>query len=206
MKAKTLISTIVTFALVAAMSAVALVGCSPSEEGVDDVQTAQDSQVIELGHTPSADDETAEEAVEADGVDAPADESATATTTEAPKSASKASGTTSGNSGSTKSNSGSSGTSGGAKSTSPSAPAHTHDWVAQYKTVTVTDKAAWREPVYGLACSCGQVFTDKSAAQTHIYSTGHASGSAIVDYINHPAVTHTEQQLTGYKCACGATK
>lgn len=89
----------------------------------------------------------------------------------------------------------------------PAAPAHTHTWVDITETRTVTDKAAWDEPIEGVHCSCGQVFTDKSAANAHIEATGHAHGGGIVDYKHHPAETHTETVVVGQKCSsCGQTR
>lgn len=89
----------------------------------------------------------------------------------------------------------------------PSAPAHQHSWVDITETRTVTDKAAWNEPIEGIICSCGKVFTDKGSANAHTEATGHASGGGIIDYKYHPAQTHTETVVVGQKCSsCGQTK
>lgn len=97
---------------------------------------------------------------------------------------------------------------------------HSHSWQPVYTTVTVTDQAAWTEqvPVYGyqdyVVCStCGAEFTSMNALYAHHDSTDHGgfySGrrTIITGYntVNHPAVTHQEQQITGYRCSCGATQ
>ena len=135
------------------------------------------------------------------------------------------------------SSSGSSSSSGGSSSGSSSSsgtskpaskPAHEHDWQPvtdkQWvpNMVTVTDKAAWDEPVYESVheCKCGETFSSNSEAAAHteqyaIQGIGGHSSRVVkkqVDTIHHDAQTHQEDQghyetvTTGYKCSCGATK
>ena len=135
---------------------------------------------------------------------------------------------TSGGSGSTGNNaSGNTGSSSG--SSKPAAkPAHEHDWqpVTEKRwvpnMVTVTDKAAWDEPVYEYVtvCKCGEVFKDSHdwADHNEEYAIqgigGHNSHGEKrqTGTVHHDAETHQEDQgyyetiTTGYKCSCGATK
>ena len=141
----------------------------------------------------------------------------------------KASGNTGSNSGS--SNAGSSSSSSGSGNSSSggsSKPAHEHDWQPvtdkQWvpNMVTVTDKAAWDEPVYEYVtvCKCGEVFKDSHdwADHNEEYAIqgigGHNSHGEKrqTGTVHHDAETHQEDQgyyetiTTGYKCSCGATK
>ncbi len=104
-------------------------------------------------------------------------------------------------------------------------PAHEHSWqpVTEKRWVenwvTVTDQAAWDEPVYErvVVCACGAVFSSSAAAGEHAMaqeSGQHNSHSEDrqVDTIHHEAQTHQEDQgyyetvTVGQKCSCGATK
>lgn len=144
----------------------------------------------------------------------------------------KASGNAGSSSGSSNAgSSSSSSSSGNTSSSSPggsSKPAHEHDWQPvtdkQWVSnmVTVTDKAAWDEPVYESVheCKCGETFSSNSEAAAHteqyaIQGIGGHSSRVVkkqVDTIHHEAETHQEDQghyetvTTGYKCSCGATK
>ena len=148
----------------------------------------------------------------------------------------KASGNTGSSSGSSNAGSSSSSSSSGNSSSSSSGgsskpaakPAHEHDWQPvtdkQWvpNMVTVTDKAAWDEPVYESVheCKCGETFSSNSEAAAHteqyaIQGIGGHSSRVVkkqVDTIHHEAETHQEDQghyetvTTGYKCSCGATK
>ena len=177
---------------------------------------------------------------------APATEEGSQTSAGAGEKADSSSGTASGskqssgnsgsNSGSSSGSSASSGgnSSGGSSSSSGSSskpaskPAHEHDWQPvtdkQWvpNMVTVTDKAAWDEPVYESVheCKCGETFSSNSEAAAHteqyaIQGIGGHSSRVVkkqVDTIHHDAQTHQEDQghyetvTTGYKCSCGATK
>ena len=140
-----------------------------------------------------------------------------------------ASGNTGSSSGSSNaSSSSSSSSSGNSSSGGSSKPAHEHDWQPvtdkQWvpNMVTVTDKAAWDEPVYESVheCKCGETFSSNSEAAAHteqyaIQGIGGHSSRVVkkqVDTIHHEAETHQEDQghyetvITGYKCSCGATK
>lgn len=115
----------------------------------------------------------------------------------------------------------------------PSAPSsekqtHSHDWqpVTEQRWVsnwvTVTDQAAWDEPVYKTVnvCACGAEFSSAAAAAAHNeeYAIqgigGHPSSSVKkqVDTIHHSAQTHDEDRgwyetvTVGQRCSCGATK
>lgn len=109
-----------------------------------------------------------------------------------------------------------------------------HDAVTRNETVTVTDKAAYDEPVYEThyVCKvCGyDAIKDGDAILMHSVDTGHSytSKRVLVGTIHHDAVTHQETKTvvvtpaydetvvvkqaydetvtTGYKCSCGATK
>lgn len=104
-------------------------------------------------------------------------------------------------------------------------PAHEHSWqpVTEKRWVenwvTVTDQAAWDEPVYErvVVCACGAVFSSSAAAGEHAMaqeSGQHNSHSEDrqVDTIHHEAQTHQEDQgyyetvTVGQKCSCGAAK
>lgn len=113
---------------------------------------------------------------------------------------------------------------GGGKTEQPKA--HTHNFQPIYTVVTVTDKEAWSEqvPVYGLEhyvlCgTCGQEFYSAQSLREHQNATidtpqlhgGFSSGSRSIitgyNTVNHPAITHQEQRIAGYRCnECGATK
>ncbi|MBQ4543499.1 MAG: hypothetical protein IJA19_04945 [Clostridia bacterium] len=111
----------------------------------------------------------------------------------------------SGNTGSTTNNNTNSGT-----TTQPSTPAHTHSWTEVKETVVVQE--AWVEDVYGWRTICGKCGLDMTDMNTddkvvHSSSVCQSRYSAKYikyDEIHHPAVT--EEQVTGYKCECGATK
>lgn len=109
-----------------------------------------------------------------------------------------------------------------------------HDAVTRNETVTVTDKAAYDEPVYEThyVCKvCGyDAIKDGDAILMHSVDTGHSytSKRVLVGTTHHDAVTHQETKTvvvtpaydetvvvkqaydetvtTGYKCLCGATK
>ena len=105
-----------------------------------------------------------------------------------------------------------------------SAPAHTHNWVADTEqvwhanVVTVTDEPAWDEPIYEnhSFCSCGvDVTLDPGSHRNGCPNGGGGRSKAPVQVgtQHHDAVTHTEDQgwyetvTTGYHCSgCGATK
>lgn len=131
-----------------------------------------------------------------------------------------------------------SGSSGGSSSGSSSKPAasapkkeeHKHSWEPVYEKkwvenwVTVTDEAAWDEPIYAkvdVCNKCGTQFESSSEAAAHReeYALkgegGHSSyGKKVqVDTKHHDAVTHQEDQghyekvKTGEKCSgCGQTR
>lgn len=109
-----------------------------------------------------------------------------------------------------------------------------HDAVTRNETVTVTDKAAYDEPVYEThyVCKvCGyDAIKDGEAIVMHSVDTGHSytSKRVLVGTTHHDAVTHQETKTvvvtpaydetvvvkqaydetitTGYRCSCGATK
>ena len=109
-----------------------------------------------------------------------------------------------------------------------------HDAVTRNETVTVTDKAAYDEPVYEThyVCKvCGyDAIKDGEAILMHSVDTGHSytSKRVLVGTTHHDAVTHQETKTvvvtpaydetvvvkqaydetitTGYRCSCGATK
>lgn len=109
-----------------------------------------------------------------------------------------------------------------------------HDAVTRNETVTVTDKAAYDEPVYEThyVCKvCGyDAIKDGDAILMHSVDTGHpyTSKRVLVGTTHHDAVTHQETKTvvvtpaydetvvvkqaydetitTGYRCSCGATK
>lgn len=109
-----------------------------------------------------------------------------------------------------------------------------HDAVTRNETVTVTDKAAYDEPVYEThyVCKvCGyDAIKDGDAIVMHSVDTGHSYNSkrVLVGTTHHDAVTHQETKTvvvtpaydetvvvkqaydetitTGYRCSCGATK
>ena len=109
-----------------------------------------------------------------------------------------------------------------------------HDAVTRNETITITDKAAYDEPVYEshYVCKvCGyDAIKDGNAIGDHSAETGHSYHvtKVQVDTIHHAAVTHQETKTvvvtpaydetvtvkeaydetvtTGYKCSCGAEK
>ncbi|MBQ4543672.1 MAG: hypothetical protein IJA19_05840 [Clostridia bacterium] len=109
----------------------------------------------------------------------------------------------SGNTGNTQNNSTST-------TTQPSTPVHEHKWTEVKETVVVQE--AWVEDVYGWRTICGKCGLDMTEMEEdkwiwHVTVDCNSCYSAKYikyDEINHPAVT--EEQVTGYKCECGATK
>lgn len=109
-----------------------------------------------------------------------------------------------------------------------------HDAVTRNETVTVTDKAAYDEPVYEThyVCKvCGyDAIKDGDAILMHSVDTGHSytSKRVLVGTTHYDAVTHQETKTvvvtpaydetvvvkqaydetitTGYRCSCGAVK
>ena len=125
------------------------------------------------------------------------------------------------------------GSTGGSTGGTTEPPAHTHSWEAVYDTVhhdevghyeTQTVSEAWDEPVYATkqVCSaCGAYYDTTDEVAMHILwdhdgAAAYSSKKIQVDTIHHDAVTkevwvvdqaaYDEQVLTGYRCACGATK
>lgn len=110
--------------------------------------------------------------------------------------------------------------SGSGNTTQTEPKVHSHSWQPVYTTITVTDQAAWTEqvPVYGyqdyVVCStCGREFTSAGEYYAHEdagcmggFSSGRRTIITGYNTVNHPAVTHQEQQITGYRCSCGATQ
>lgn len=107
----------------------------------------------------------------------------------------------------------------------PQSNAHVHDWVAMTEPRTVIDRAAWSEPRYEtvektICTVCGEDLThgDKQGRSPLQHGKAHAlqgQGGGYesvfvqeqVGVIEHPAETHTEYVVTGYRCSsCGATK
>ena len=102
--------------------------------------------------------------------------------------------------------------------------AHDHKWSPVYATRTVVDKEAWDEPVYKtvttMQCGfCGEKFASAdSNANLDAFlihnDTKHGSEANYVnkdeqiqvDTIHHPAETHEEEYVSGYRCSCGATR
>ena len=109
----------------------------------------------------------------------------------------------SGNTGNTQNNSTST-------TTQPSTPAHTHSWTEVKETVVVQE--AWVEDVYGWRTICGKCGLDMTEMTddeltihcARVCNSCYSAKYIKYDEINHPAVT--EEQVTGYKCECGATK
>lgn len=202
MKTKTLTSSVLALVVALSISMLALVGCANTpEDNPEDNPTIEATEGAENAEAADEQTEDTQASETPDGVDATQskDGSNDAYTPSQGASGSNSGAKSSGNSGATQS--------APKAQSAPSQPAHTHNWVQQYKTVTVTDKAAWTERVRGISCNCGMTFTDKAAARAHVSATGHAYGETIIDVIEHPAQTHTEQVPNGYKCSsCGATK
>ena len=109
----------------------------------------------------------------------------------------------SGNTGNTQNNSTST-------TTQPSTPVHEHKWTEVKETVVVQE--AWVEDVYGWRTLCGKCnldMTEMTDEELIIHCSFECNSCYSAKYIkydeiNHPAVT--EEQVTGYKCECGATK
>ena len=201
MKTKTMFKSAIAVVAALAISMLALVGCANTPENNPAIEATEGAENAE------ATNEQTEEATEAsetpDGADA-----ATQSKDGSNDAYTPSQGASGGNSGAKSSgNSGATAQSAPKAQSAPSQPAHTHNFnIPITETRTVTDKAAWDEPVYGIVCSCGATFTDKASARSHISSTGHACGEAQINTIHHPAQTHTETVTIGYKCSCGATK
>ncbi len=202
-------------------------GDAAAETGAEGADAAQDAAAAGDGQTAEAAAGT-EETATGDPAGAPA--SSAPEDKAAPSSGS-------GNSSGSKATSGGS-SSGGSSSGSSSKPAasapekeeHKHDWQPVYEKqwvenwVTVTDEAAWDEPIYAkvdVCNKCGTQFESSSEAAAHReeYALkgegGHSSyGKKVqVDTKHHDAVTHQEDQghyekvKTGEKCSgCGQTR
>lgn len=84
----------------------------------------------------------------------------------------------------------------------PSAPAHEHNWVQKYKTVS--------KPVYEdiLTCSCGETFSSKADWTAHNIEKKKATGKGHSYSVKSVKTgTTSEKVADGYKCSsCGATK
>ena len=84
----------------------------------------------------------------------------------------------------------------------PSAPAHKHNWVQQYKTVS--------KPVYEdiLTCSCGETFSSNTDWTAHNKAVKKATGKGHSYSLRSVKTgTTSEKVADGYKCSsCGATK
>ena len=84
----------------------------------------------------------------------------------------------------------------------PSAPAHEHNWVQQYKTVS--------KPIYEdiLTCSCGETFSSNTDWTAHNKAVKKATGKGHSYSLRSVKTgTTSEQVADGYKCSsCGATK
>lgn len=84
----------------------------------------------------------------------------------------------------------------------PAKPAHQHSWEPVYKTTTVT------------VCTCcdGASFTNYSTGIARSQAASHEAALGNADPDNCHGNAHvrehydTQQTLTGYRCACGATK
>ena len=108
----------------------------------------------------------------------------------------------SGNTGSTQNNN--------TSTTTPSKPAHTHSWTEVKETVVVQE--AWVEDVFGWRTICGKCGLDMTEMTDDeltihcscVCNSCYSAKYIKYDEINHPAVT--EEQVTGYKCECGAEK
>lgn len=205
-------------------------GDAAAEAGAEGADGAQDAA--------AAGDETAAEAAAGAPVDASAssapEDKAAPSSGSGNSSGSKAASGSSSSGGSTASGSSSGGSSSGSSS-KPAASAskkeeHKHSWEPVYEKkwvenwVTVTDEAAWDEPIYAkvdVCNKCGTQFESSSEAAAHReeYALkgegGHSSyGKKVqVDTKHHDAVTHQEDQghyekvKTGEKCSgCGQTR
>ena len=120
-----------------------------------------------------------------------------------------------GNSGST--NGGSTGNTqnnNGGTATQPSTPVHEHTWVEITKTVDVAEVGHY-EDIYDwrtLCGKCGTDLTDMTADDRLLHVTIECRSGYSTHYIkvgekwvvDTPA--STKQEVTGYKCECGATK
>lgn len=204
MKTKTLISSVLALVVALSISMLALVGCANTpEDNPEDNPTIEATEGAENAEAADEQTEDAQASETPDGVDA-----ATQSDNGSSGASTPSQGASGGNSGAKSSgNSGATAQSAPKAQSTPSQPAHSHNFnIPITETRTVTDKAAWDEPVYGIVCSCGATFTDKASARSHISSTGHACGEAQINTIHHPAQTHTETVTIGYKCSCGATK
>lgn len=109
-------------------------------------------------------------------------------------------------------------------SQSEASEGHKHSWEPVKSPHEVTDVAAYSETQYRteerVMCSaCGEDVTngDKQGRSILQHGKAHAlagEGGGTYSYskkvpcgiISHPAQTHIEYEITGYKCSCGATK
>ena len=204
MKTKTLTSSVLALVVALSISMLALVGCANTpEDNPEDNPTIEATEGAENAEAADEQTEDAQASETPDGADA-----ATQSKDGSNDAYTPSQGASGGNSGAKSSgNSGATAQSAPKAQSTPSQPAHQHSWVDITETRTVTDKAAWDEPIEGVHCSCGQVFTDKAAARAHTSATGHSYGGGIVDYKHHPAQTHTETVVVGQRCSsCGQTK
>lgn len=203
MKTKTMLPSVLALVVALSISMLALVGCAnTTEDNPEDNPTIEATEGAENAEAADEQTEDTQASETPDGADAATQSnngSDSAYTPSQDNSGGNSGAKSSGNSGATQS--------APKAQSAPAAPAHQHSWVDITETRTVTDKAAWNEPIEGIICSCGKVFTDKGSANAHTEATGHASGGGIIDYKYHPAQTHTETIVVGQKCSsCGQTK
>lgn len=203
MKTKTLIPSVLALVVALSITMLALVGCAnDNQDNQEDNPTIEATEGAENAEAADEQTEDTQTSETPDGADA-----ATQSDSGSSEAYTPSQGTSGGNSGASASGNGGATSSAPKAQSTPSQPAHSHNFnIPITETRTVTDKAAWDEPVYGIVCSCGATFTDKASARSHISSTGHACGEAQINTIHHPAQTHTETVTIGYKCSCGATK
>ncbi len=220
-----IVSVMVAIALIA--TCVAIIMPKAVEHGDETLKGDAGKEIVNkltdnVAANPNASDETkekAEETSETEAANEPAAEPAQPTDNGSSNNNSSSNGNSGNNSNgnSGNSNSGNSGNSGNAQ---PSQPAHTHNWVTTYKTVTktrtVVDSPARTERVvtgekYIFDDGYTTTSTSDAMAYSYSHSDQHFSIIEIYETRNIPAVTHeetyTEQVANGHKCTgCGATK
>lgn len=180
------------FALVLALIlALSLFACGKKSE---DTGTADGAETKPVSET----------AAENTGADAPkAEETPAATdTAEDPAQAVTPTENTTPSGSSSASNSGNTGSS--SNSSSSSMPVHEHSWQAVYREVQVAD---YETKYFALCVTCGEKLTDQQQLEHSSYHLERGESDQQRDISERTLIGyHTEQELAGFRCSCGATK
>lgn len=85
-----------------------------------------------------------------------------------------------------------------------SQPVHEHSWQAVYREVQVAD---YDTKCFALCVTCGEKLTDQQQLEHSYYHLERGESDQQRDIYERTLIGyHTEQELAGFRCSCGATK